>query len=983
MGEYVAVIDYGSLFMFVVMCICSLVTLWMGVNFYMKAGSSRLYKKGIKLYLTAAALLLAAGFVSIVRDEQIVHGIRFFCAVAGSVWIIFCSDYLRLSPFFPNEEKRDRVLYVMACIGLMACEFAMQFGEKIVVKQAKDELSYKREAGFIFYVQMACLFVILSVNVRMFLKKRGKIKLIREKKLLRMVGTVLGLQGLSLVHDYLMPVLVGKYYPATIVFMFATMITLYKARNDIERASISVDSASAHLYEAVPMPVLILDREHRIKEANSFAIQFLECKPEEVPGRLLEDFFDSSFFSIHKRYKDEIKKRRANYEVSVTCRNNKFVCGLKYSIVYDKYKESLYAVVIVNDMSKQYSMLHKLEESRNRAEIANAAKSEFLANMSHEIRTPLNVILGMNEMILRESKEPEMLEYAENIRNAADSMVLMVNDVIDMSKMENGKVEISNAEYEVKETIANVLDTVRDRIKRKGIDFRWEIADDIPELLSGDEYRLRQIINKFLSNAEKYTKDGHIILRVKGNKAENGMYNLQVEVEDMGIGIKKEDFDKLFGAFNRLNLRENRTISGLGLGLSIVKNVVTAMGGEVHAESEYRKGSKFSFDVPQSICSEEKIGDFSQWYQDMKEPGNGKESRTIVAPQAKILAVDDTNVNLEVVKALLKRTKMQVDVVRSGQDCLDIVKLKEYHVILMDHMMPEMDGIETLKHLKTLEGNRSKNARIIALTANAIPGAREFYLKSGFDDYLKKPIKSAVLEQMLVKYLPKELVQSSFRSRPGVSGKEWAEFVQFEHINVQSALVYTDDNFEMLQSIMKQYMLSGEKNIEELNQNIRAQDWKNYGVRIHAIKSTSLSIGAEKLSIHAKLLEAAVLKGRYEYIEANHGRVMNLYRAVLQELEAYFAEIGQEEEKVPVENIVLQELTKEQLDARVEQLREKLDVSITTEIEKDMRDLEKYQYEGVAVKQLFSEIFALVEEYEYEKAAELIEEVKQRNESKQ
>lgn len=769
----------------------------------------------------------------------------------------------------------------------------------------------------------------------------------------------------------------GKVFLLLFPLLICLLVVLFvRQKEETEEEELQI--LSKYICEAVPMPILIINKDHTIQNANPFACTFFDTSLEEMADQSLEKFVTNSFFSLKVRFEEEVKKRNENYDVSVTCRESNIVCSIKYHMIYNENGEYRFAILIVNDMSKQYAMYHKLEASRSRAEIASQAKSAFLTNMSHEIRTPLNVILGMNEMIVRESTEPGMLEYADNINEAANSMVNMINDILDMSKMENGKLEMINVDYDIRKMVGQIMESIKNKMKGRNLEIDCIIDPQMPNCLWGDEVRIRQIINKFLSNAEKYTKEGRITLRIRGEFKEREKINLTVEVEDTGIGIPQEDFDKLFVAFDRIDLKKNRSIAGLGLGLTIVKNVVEAMDGEVSVESEYGKGSTFSFTIPQQVTATTLVGDFNEWYNSLVVLESGKEARNLLAPEAKILAVDDTNVNLEVVKALLKRTQMHVDVAHSGAECLEMVTKKEYHIILMDHMMPEMDGIETLQKLKTMGNNLSVGAVVIALTANAVAGARETYLASGFDDYLKKPIKSVKLEQMLVKYLPQELVQIQEGKNSSITSEEWASMVEFENINVRTGLIYTDQDHEMLQGIMKQFLNTGKKNLEELEYAINQQDWKTYGILVHALKSTSLNIGAERLSTHAKMLEAAVKKDRIEYLLANHGRVVRLYQSILEELNEYFEEVSIGEHK-EIQSEPILEIEAKELSELLVKLRDKLEISITTEIEKVANQLKKYSFDGKTLKEYYKEIFNYIDEYEYEEAYSLVEEVIKKN----
>lgn len=399
------------------------------------------------------------------------------------------------------------------------------------------------------------------------------------------------------------------------------------------------------------------------------------------------------------------------------------------------------------------------EQERRDAILSNQAKARFLAHMSHEIRTPINAVLGMDEMILRESKEENIREYARDIQSAGRSLLSLINDILDFSKIESGKMEIIPIEYDLSSLLNDCYNMMALRAKEKNLDFRIENNPSLPKRLYGDELRVRQIIINLLSNAVKYTKKGSVVLRVDGTW-ENKDIILKITVRDTGIGIRIEDQQKLFQSFQRVDEKRNINVEGSGLGLAITNQLVQQMGGTISVESEYGKGSVFQAKIIQKVLSAEALGDFSKGY---VQPEEEKEHyhKSFSAPLAKVLAVDDMEVNLKVFAALLKDTQIQVDTALSGMECLKKLQKEKYDIIFLDHMMPELDGVETLRNMKTLIDNKNTDTPVIMLTANAISGAKEEYLAAGFSDYLSKPLQPKLLEKMVLKYLPKELVVTS------------------------------------------------------------------------------------------------------------------------------------------------------------------------------------------------------------------------------
>ncbi len=397
-----------------------------------------------------------------------------------------------------------------------------------------------------------------------------------------------------------------------------------------------------------------------------------------------------------------------------------------------------------------------IEKEKQMAIVASESKAMFLANMSHEIRTPLNTVIGMNEMIIRESGEKEIQGYASNIQNASRMLLGLINDILDFSKIEAGKLEIVNNAYNLRNVLNDVILGIQNRAKDKNLDFIIEIDEKLPSILNGDEIRLKQIMNNLLSNAVKYTEKGSIIFRIKGkwnkkSSTDDNVFALEIAVEDTGIGIKKEDIAHLFDSFQRLELKKNRYVQGTGLGLCITKQLVEQMQGDLQVVSEHGKGSCFTVEIPQEIIDDKPMGD---WKEQKKEHQEKEEAKPILyAPEASVLVVDDNKMNLSVTKVLLKKSGIQLDFATGGNECLEYCKKKKYDLILMDHMMPEPDGIETLHLLRKDEDNINKDTTVIVLTANAIAGAEEKYLQEGFADYISKPIEYQILEEKLSKYL--------------------------------------------------------------------------------------------------------------------------------------------------------------------------------------------------------------------------------------
>ncbi len=406
------------------------------------------------------------------------------------------------------------------------------------------------------------------------------------------------------------------------------------------------------------------------------------------------------------------------------------------------------------------SIIHTIKQligiriEANELQHINKAKDDFLANMSHEIRTPLNGILGMDEMIIRDTKESRIRDYAFEIKSAGNTLLSIINDILDLSKIESGNFEIVTAEYDIASVLNDVLNMTMHRARKKGLVFSYNISESIPSVLEGDEIRIRQIMLNIINNAIKYTQEGSVLVDVFSEPVMMGNYiNLMIRVTDTGMGIKEEDKDKLFKSFQRLDERKNHSIEGTGLGLHITNSLLQMMDGSISFESEYGKGSVFFVTIPQKVVKAAPIGVFSNAVREYL--GNMETGEIgLYAPQARLLVVDDNEMNLDVMEGLLRDTKIATDYVESGSACIEKVQNTKYDCILLDQMMPHMSGEETLIEMKKLD--ILKGTPVIALTADAIIGAKDSYLAKGFTDYISKPVKYEILEAVLKEYIPKE-----------------------------------------------------------------------------------------------------------------------------------------------------------------------------------------------------------------------------------
>ncbi|MBQ3799472.1 MAG: response regulator [Treponema sp.] len=524
-------------------------------------------------------------------------------------------------------------------------------------------------------------------------------------------------------------------------------------------------------------------------------------------------------------------------------------------------------VYLLTDETEHYRYIDELKEQKLIADKANHAKGDFLSNMSHEIRTPINAVLGLDEMILREADDEAILGYAHDIQSSGRSLLSLINDILDFSKIEAGKMEIVSAEYELAVMVGDLVNMTASRAEAKNLLFSVQVDPDTPHLLFGDDTRIKQCVLNLLTNAVKYTPSGSVWLSVRGEKKDETHVLLTVSVRDTGIGIKEEDLKKLFSPFERIEEKRNRSIEGTGLGMSIVKNLLAAMGTHLDVRSEYGKGSEFSFAVEQEVRSWEGIGDWEKSKSLVTSSSGYREP--FQAPEARILVVDDTPMNITVFKGLLKQTRIQVDTASDGEAGLAVSRSRPYNVIFIDHLMPRMDGLQMLAAIRTDDTNVNKDTPCIALTANAIGGAKDMYIAAGFSDYLSKPINSKLLEALLANFIPKDLqlhkgdagfVEREIRSKATGTGSPAAPdpaggiLQALFSLNGEHAARNCGGD-EIFLSAVRSFYDAIEEKAALIRTLLEAGDWKNYTVQVHALKSSARLVGASALSEMARYLE--------------------------------------------------------------------------------------------------------------------------------
>lgn len=531
------------------------------------------------------------------------------------------------------------------------------------------------------------------------------------------------------------------------------------------------------------------------------------------------------------------------------------------------------------------------EEAMAAAQAASQAKSEFLTNISHEIRTPINAILGYNEMVLRDTEKNEVAQYCVNIQSAGKSLLSMISDMMDYTEMESGSIKLEEGNYSTASMISDIMTCGKYFAEKKDIEIRMDIDSSIPKMLHGDSARITRIFSNLLSNSVKYTDFGHIDVVIKWEPKGEFSGWFYAQITDTGIGLRDEDIERITSAFQRADKKRNQHIQGLGLGLTIVTRLLAMMGSSLSIQSEYGKGTSISFRLMQGIVDPTPLGNVESL---TCIPEKNTLHAGFTAPEARLLAVDDNSMNLELYRGSLKDTKIQIDTAMNGVEALELISRYKYDLIILDHMMPVMDGMETLKTIK--KQNLCQDVPILVITANAVPGEKSVYLNAGFDDYLSKPVSSRQLLEAVRKYLPEHLIRPYSSDLPIEEDEEQSKSGAIgrlsSFLDIKSAMEYCYNSEELYLNIINTYV--EENRLEDIRNYCKEKDFENYRIQVHALKSGSRTIGAGGLSEHALSLEMAAKNNDTEFILENNESLLDEYGILLERIKAALA--GSDEE---------------------------------------------------------------------------------------
>lgn len=719
----------------------------------------------------------------------------------------------------------------------------------------------------------------LGVSVYMHFKSPSKrIRTLGSKFFVTELVIVFGM-----VFDTIVPFFNGRTFPGSSISQFLGLVVLADAISFLNRSRINISNMSEYIYYSLTVPILVYDHKKHLQLVNDTAYSFLGIKKDE--------FNIIGMRSIFKYDKQDIFDFEGkSIDVDAICCNNDIYCSLRVNKIHDEYNDVIGYIIIVSDLSEKMKAIENLEVAIKEADDANKAKSIFLANMSHEIRTPMNVILGFSELILKMDIDNEVRRHVEDIVWSSHNLLAIINDILDISKIESGKIELVVDSYYTDALLTDIALIITPQAQKKNLQFNMKVDENLPIALNGDKTRIRSVIINILNNAVKYTQDGSITMEINVLKIIDDVVTIEFKVTDTGIGIKEEDLDALFETFERFDQKINHEVEGSGLGLSIAHGYIQLMGGSISVESVYGDGSTFTVTIDQEIIDFKPLGD--RFEQRKLKHLEGSISNMKIK-DIRVLVTDDNLINLRVAQGVLSYYGLEVDTAGSGAEAIEACRTNMYDFVFLDQMMPEMDGVETLNHIRKISSHYaySGQCKIIVLTANAIKGTRDELIAKGFDEYLGKPLNFSQLEKLFWRYIPSELISYEDTTDDHrdeaftVNPEEWV-FMEniLKDIDLDYGIKNCGGKIEDYLKVLKITYEYGEKQLNELRSAWDAQDMDYYTIKIHALKSSSLNIGAKDISAAAKTQEEQGKSGNIDYIRDHKDQFYAEYEQLIENI---------------------------------------------------------------------------------------------------
>lgn len=837
-----------------------------------------------------SSAIWSLGFGALILQTNIEWA--YYCRVFGMIGTILYLITGQMLVSYLSAIKKHYTTFFngFACLGFFVYFLTVERSQTIFEPDTYGmTYFFKSGPANTIYTVYSLILAVLMLGISLYMCF-SKIKRIRffGKIFLLTVAAI----GLGTVLDTVLPLFGMRAIPGSTLTQFAGLVVVYLAIRANNHSKINITNMSEFIYYSLSMPVLVYNSSKRLQIANDAAAKFFNINQECIPEKNIElpmlfDLTDDSVFDFDGN----------SSNTDAICIHNQIPCNLAINKIQDYYNDIIGYIIIITDLSERIKTLRNLEEAKQEAEVANHSKSIFLANMSHEIRTPMNAILGFSELIMKQSPSDTVSEYAADIKNSCLNLLTIINDILDISKLDSGKAELSCSNYQTSSLLQDVYNIIHIQTQKKGLHFEMDVDPAIPSELYGDKTRLRGILINLLNNAVKYTEQGSIKFTIRFLESNRNYATLEYSIRDTGIGIKESAMEHLFDSFTRFDLKRNTNIEGTGLGLSIVQGYVNLMKGNIKVDSIYGQGSTFTVTLRQEIVNPTPINlDKSS-----VAKNNALKAREIKVRDTHVLVTDDNPMNLKVIKNAFEYYGLTVDTASSGTEAIQFCKNTSYDLIFMDQMMPHMDGVETMQILRTLSPHYAigGTCKIIALTANAILGVRDELLNLGFDEYLSKPVQFENLESLLIKLIPKSKFVNINNAlnmdepTPNIVVPDLLPSAiniqtlkdMLPQLNIATALSYCNNDIGLLVDILHIFYEDSPQQLRALKQFWNEKNYKKFIIQIHILKNQLLNIGYTKLAEDAKALELAAKENDSNFIEEHLDSFVNTYTKFLQQLE--------------------------------------------------------------------------------------------------
>ena len=862
---------------------CFLFALYFSIRLYRKWDLDYLENRLFSgLCFSSAIWSLGFWGVNIQTDAHKAYLCRSFGMLGVFAFLIIGLHLILYLSILPSKWKC--VITGLSLTGIILYFFLLP-EDRVTYQMSSIGMTYSFNSGiwnniYVIYSIVLAFCMAAAVIYTLRNTKFMYVRLLMKKLLL---AEILIVSGMCL--DTIFPLIGLAVFPGSTIGQFVGLVAMYDAVSFINRSRINISNMSKYVYSSLSLPVLVYDDNLKLKILNDAAFSFLEVIHEK------ESLPISVFFKVQEKEVFCFEGNRK--DLDTVCVHNQTDCNLSINKIINDYGDLLGYIIIVTDLSERIHAFKKMEDATREATYANQAKTTFLANMSHEIRTPMNAIIGFSELLMKMDINPEARSYVEDIRIASHNLLAIINDILDITKIESGKMEIIPEDYYLANLLDDVTLIISQQAQKKGLNFQMKIDPNLPCKLRGDKIRIRGVLINILNNAVKYTKEGFVSFEVSIVKRTDRKIKLAFKISDSGIGIRQEDLENIFQTFSRMDQKLHTDVEGSGLGLSIANGYVSLMGGEIQVSSEYGKGSTFTIIIDQEIVNATVMEhNFSISRRSMEETTYEQ----IKIENVDVLIVDDNRINLRVAHGIFSSYGLNVDTASGGQEAIEMCSKKHYALIFMDQMMPEVDGVMAMKEIRQLDDYYAPGGegKIIVLTADAIRGVREQLLKQGFDAYLGKPMNIKRLEDLLMQYLPAEkitVISSNAIEEQGEKNIVAKETGELSYLQDTLPMVYVQKGIDFCGRTIKGYLeilkityTYGAKNLEELKTFLEKEDYENYTIKIHSMKSTSMNIGAEMISEMARAQEMAGKEKRYTYINEHYQEFCEKYKELLESI---------------------------------------------------------------------------------------------------